>query len=243
MGFGDFLKEISGNMTEEEKQELQKKKAEITKFKEDQKDYAKTSLNIKSGQKSVNAGTYAIMYQRTDGSVYFNKNYYDRFALIDYTWDGPMYEIKTTTVSSKKGKEKKKGKSGKMTAGAVIGTMLMPGVGTAVGAAIGAGGKGKKKYEEDGTVDTTQQQVEVMSKAVIKLKNLDSGEFASIAINCNSDIDAQIKCFQFSNKFQTTENAEDIQNIASALKSLKELVDLGLLTQEEFEKKKGQLLN
>ena len=129
-----------------------------------------------------------------------------------------------------------------MTAGAVIGTMLMPGVGTAVGAAIGAGGKGKKKYEEDGTVDTTQQQVEVMSRSVIKLKNIETGEFASIVINCNSDIDAQIKCFQFNNNFQTTDNAEDIQNIASALKSLKELVDLGVLTQEEFEKKKEQLL-
>jgi len=35
-----------------------------------------------------------------------------------------------------------------MTAGAVIGTMLMPGVGTAVGAAIGAGGKGKKNMKK-----------------------------------------------------------------------------------------------
>lgn len=184
---------------------------------------------------------YTIFHE-DDRSVYFDTNFHDNFSLIGYEWNGPEYQIVTNTVTKQKGKKTQKGKSGKMTAGALVGTMFMPGIGTAVGAAIGAGGKSKTKNNGTETSDTTQKQVEIPSKAMLYLKNNETNKDVNIIISCDSNIDMELKRFKFLNNSQKTD-ASDVQKVAEALKSLKELVDLGVLSQEEFETKKAELLN
>ncbi len=47
-----------------------------------------------------------------------------------------LYETTINSTTNTIGQEVTKGKSGKMAAGAIIGTALMPGVGTVIGAAV-----------------------------------------------------------------------------------------------------------
>lgn len=225
---------------EEKKAQKEKLKEETAHFHSLEKDYMKLKLTVNSGKDQINCngwGSNVIMWQRTDGSIYFNTNFHDNFSLIRYEWNGPEYEIVTNTITKQKGKKTKKGKSGKMTAGALVGTMFMPGIGTAVGAAIGAGGKSKTKNNGTETSDTTQKQVEIPSKAMLYLKNNETNKDVNIIISCDSNIDMELKRFKFLNNSQKTD-ASDVQKVAEALKSLKELVDLGVLSQEEFETKK-----
>lgn len=230
---------------EEKKAQKEKLKKEIAHFHSLEKDYLKLKISVNSGKEDINCngwGSGVIMWQRTDGSVYFDTNFHDNFSLIGYEWNGPEYQIVTNTVTKQKGKKTQKGKSGKMTAGALVGTMFMPGIGTAVGAAIGAGGKSKTKNNGTETSDTTQKQVEIPSKAMLYLKNNETNKDVNIIISCDSNIDMELKRFKFLNNSQKTD-ASDVQKVAEALKSLKELVDLGVLSQEEFETKKAELLN
>lgn len=230
---------------EEKKAQKEKLKEEIANFHNLEKNYMKLKLSVNSGKEQINCngwGNNVIMWQRTDGSIYFDTNFRDNFYLIGYEWSGPEYEIVTNTVTKQKGKKTKKGKSGRMTAGALVGTALMPGVGTVVGAAIGAGGKGKEKTKGTETSDTTQKQVEIPSKAMIYLRDNASGKEIRLIITCDSSVDMELKRFKFIEEPQSID-AYDMQKTAEALKSLKELVDLGVLTQEEFDSKKAELLN
>ena len=139
----------------------------------------------------------------------------------------------------------KKGKSGRMAIGAIVGTALLPGVGTAVGAAIGAGGKSKSKTVGNNYSNTQQisKQIEKNSKAIIRLQNINDNVIHSLTIMCNSEIDAKIRCFNFEQNKSTADLSKDMTDSLKGIKALKELLDMGAITQEEFETKKQQLLN
>ena len=96
-------------------------------------------LEVTVGQETLNLKRWTDrvqMFQREDGLVYFDSLPNQLFRLKDYRWDGPKYKTVTETTEKGKakdrGKEKRKGGLG----GAVVGTVLMPGVGTAIGYAM-----------------------------------------------------------------------------------------------------------
>ncbi|MDD3404491.1 MAG: hypothetical protein PHQ72_14250 [Hespellia sp.] len=143
MGFSDFLKNAADKTTQMVKSEMDKK-AETKQYIAEQSKLVSVSFQINNGFQQVNGSSTSTMFQRCDGTIYFNNNFYDRFIFTDYIWSGPRFETNTVSSTNIDSRETTKGKSGKMAAGAVIGTFLLPGVGTAVGAAVGAGGKKKK---------------------------------------------------------------------------------------------------
>lgn len=241
----NFLKGLSGKTAEDENKpgQYSYKGTEVAELKKQAKNLTNVSFSIQSGKQKVNSGTFAKMFQKADGTIYFGKNYYDEFELINYVWSGPKYQIQTKTTSDRKGTEKKKGKSGKMTAGALVGSMILPGVGTAVGAAIGAGGKGKKNIDERTTTNTVQNQVEIPTPATLTFKNRKTGEVFSIVIHCTTLVDSKIRCFRFSQENSSEGNDKSQDDLVSAIKSLKELLDMGAISQEEYENKKQEILS
>lgn len=253
MGFGDLIRNATNKATETVKSEIEKqvdsirtypeRQAELKQNMEEQKKMQKVMFQISSGFQQVNASANTTMFQRQDGTVYFNTNFNDRFLFIDYIWNGPQYEIITDSTTNTTGQEVTKGKSGKMATGAIVGTILAPGVGTVVGAAIGAGGKKKKNKSSQSNTSSIQRQAEILTPATLKFRNMENNDIASIVIGCNSLIDSQIKGLQIIREQSVNEISKDTTDALKGIKALKELLDMGAITQEEFDSKKQQLLN
>ena len=219
------------------------RQAELEQIRAYQEKWQNVPFQIDSGYQLVNASPASVMFQREDMTVFFNTNLQDRFVSIDYSWSGPQFETLTESTSTTHGEDVTKGKSGRMTAGAVIGTVLMPGLGTVVGTAIGAGGKKKEFTDSQSDSRKVQRKTEVLTPATLKFRNMDNNRIISIVIGCNTLIDSQIKCLQIQREQSTLEISQDTTEISKGINSLKELLDMGAITQEEFDLKKQQLLN
>ena len=159
-----------------------------------------------------------------------------------------MYNSVTQTNSSTNNQSntKKKGKSGKMAAGALIGTLLCPGLGTVVGAAIGGGGKTKTKTTgtSNSNATQTQTQVEAYTPALLRFRNPSTGQVLAITVNWNSQKDMELRSFNIPDLTKTVADASaEIQDSLQGIKALKELLDMGAITQSEFNEKKKKLLN
>lgn len=245
MGLSDLLKTASNKATELVQNEANKRQ-ELRQLHIEQQNMPQVFFYIQAGAQLVNSSIQATMYQRSDGTIFFNNNSGDSFSLIGYSWNGPVYNSVQSSISNTNGKEVTKGRMGKMTAGAIIGSAIMPGFGTAVGAAIGGSGKKKKNINSTTRTNSFQRQMECMTPATLTFINNKNGQRFGITISCNSLIDSKIKCFIFS-----TANLENNENIARTpvsdcyeeIKKAKELLDMGIITPEEFEIKKSQLLN
>ena len=208
-------------------------------------------LNFTSNTQKIQCGPSCMMHQKPDGTVLFGYNTINTYRLVSYEWSGPQYN--TITRSNTAGTEIKKGKAGKIGAGAVVGSIIAPGLGTAVGAAMGAGSKGKKNIQSSTT--SISQQTEIPTPATLKLKNISTGEIFGLTFNCTSQLDAKIKAFNFDGEEFAPAPAQetlpewsiDPPQTASdpyeELKKLKELLDMNIISQEEFDEKKQQLLN
>lgn len=216
----------------------------------------KSILQIKNGREKIGVGFTGLgeMKQNEDGLIFFNKKNPVYYELLEYVFDGPVYNIivdsKQTgkSVTNGKNKSNKKGKSGKVVGGAILGTMLLPGIGTAVGAYAGGKGKDKKKGKDQSiTKDNsqsieTQRQVEIPSTATLKFKNVQSLEEFSIQIVCDSSKNAQLINFKITEVDSPT-LIDSSKSIVEQLKEYKELLDMEIISQEEFDKKKVELLN
>lgn len=211
------------------------------------------SLEITAGKENLKLSFLSNrvkMAQRDDGLVYFDSLPDRYFQLMDYTWDGPVYKTvstsKETGKTKKRDKEKTRRKGG--LGGAVIGSMIMPGVGTAIGYAMTSKkvkkGKGKATTKMNTIVD--ENQVETDSIAKIQLSDVETGESFSIGIKCNSKVDVDLDRFDWSSVPDTEEEeAETRRSEADKIKLLKEykdLLDMGVISQEEFQQKKADLL-
>lgn len=241
MGFSDFIKNAADKTTEIVKSEMDKK-TELKQLQAEQEKMIRASFQINSGFQQVNATQQATMFQRTDGTVYFNTNFHDSYIFIGYDWSGPRFDIASNSTTNTDGQEVTKGKGGKMLAGAAIGALAGP-VGMAVGAAIGAGGKKKKFKKEQSATNSVQRQIEVLTPATLRFRDSNSGALISLVIGCNSLIDSQLKGFQIQSEQSVNEVSKDATDALKGIKALKELLDMGAITQEEFDRKKEQLLN
>lgn len=205
-------------------------------------------LRVISGKESFDLPsrkTPFLLRQWKDGYVTI-ADMPEKYALMDYEWNGPEYRTveKTTTTSHTKGKSKEKTKRRGHLTGAVIGTAIAPGVGTIVGAAVGTGKKtkGKNNSITTGTATTTSDNIEVDSYASMKMRNIETNQINTIGFYCSSNIDMQLKSFNISKSSDASENVRNHKTSVELLKDYKELLDSGIITQEEFEQKKIELL-
>lgn len=200
----------------------------------------RVTLNVTSGGKFLNLGLFSssiVMRQNAEGAIYFD-NVQGTFEIIDYVWEGPAYKSVTTEteVSKNKGKAKTKNKGG--LGGAVVGTILLPGVGTAIGYAATRKKvtKGKGQTTTNTTAETHDEEVPAPAK--ITFKNKESGETFVVGITCDSKLDGEIANFNM----KKTANIAQHKSSVEQLKEYKELLDLGIITQDEFNQKKAELL-
>ncbi len=252
MGIGDLVRSATNKATDLVKNELEKqseikqkkveKKDEIKQHMAEQAKMQRVMFRINSGFQQVNASPTSTMFQRQDGTVYFNVNYNDRFLFIDYSWNGPMYETTISSTTNTTGQEATKGKGGKVAAGAIVGSAFGP-AGTLVGAAVGASGKKKKNISSHSNTNSVQRQTEILTPATLKFRNLETNDIVSIVIGCNSLIDSQIKGMQIIKEQSVNEISKETTDALKGIKALKELLDMGAITQEEFDMKKQKLLN
>lgn len=205
-------------------------------------------LRVISGKESFGLPSHKtpfLLRQWKDGYVTI-ADMPEKYTLMDYEWNGPEYRTveKTTTTSHTKGKNKEKTKRRGHLTGAVIGTAIAPGVGTIVGAAVGTGKKtkGKNNSTTTGTATTTSDNIEVDSYASMKMRNIETNQVNTIGFYCSSNIDMQLKSFNISQSSDIVENVRNQKTSVELLKDYKELLDSGIITQEEFEQKKIELL-
>lgn len=257
MGLLNIIKNGITEIQDDRKREKERQEQIQLKEQECNKDRT-IYLQSTFGHSELGLQNLVCMRQKLDETVYFGIDDDVRYYLIGYEWGGAEYEhmvsshtnANSNTVQNNTALQEKKGKSGKMAAGAIIGTMLMPGVGTAVGAAIGAGGKSKKKTVEINSANTqnnsnTQQvsrNVEKDTTAIIRLKRLSDNTVHSLTVVCNTRIDSILRCFNIREEKSISDVSANAEESLKGIKALKELLDMGAITQEEFMKKKKELL-
>ena len=181
--------------------------------------------------------------QKYGGEVYLNDDTKTFYFLMGYEWGGPNYDVVSTSSGTTvtNSETTRKGKALKIGAGALIGAAFNP-TGALIGAAMGAGSKGKSKTSGSSTTNSskTTRNLEKDTNATITLKCEDDGKLYRISFKCNSELDSKIKCFDFAENKK--EVIKDTTDSLKGIKALKELLDMGAITQEEFEFKKQQIL-
>ena len=185
------------------------------------------------------------LHQREDGTVYFDKNKDQSFTLVGYEWGGAVYQNVTTTsgTSNKHSKEKthRRGRVG----GALLGTLLLPGVGTVIGAAVGTGKKTTGKSKGNKHEVTVESQEEILSPAILYILDNSTQEEIALGIEVNSKLDMKINdlCFEEEEEEVQAPTVDEQKSVVDLLKGYKDLLDAGIMTQEEFDQKKKELLN
>ena len=176
------------------------------------------------------------IHQKTNNDIYFNGNTITFYRLLDYEWDGAEFSTITHSSGSVKGTSSTNSieKSSGLGAGILLG-------GLALGA-MGGKSKGLSKTVSDVVSNATEisGNIEKNTNATLTFRNNDNGKIYRISFNCNRNLDAKIRCFDFEQKKQ--EVIADTSLSLEGIKALKELLDMGAITQEEFDTKKKQIL-
>lgn len=185
----------------------------------------------------------ATLRQRADGKVYFDNNNVVYYDIVEYEWKGPKYNTVTTSTgqTTSSNTTKTKGKALRVGIGALAIGAVTGGAGAIIGGAMGALSGGKK--HTTGTTDTKteslERQLEESTTASITLKRIDNGQKIKLSFLCNTTIDAKIRCF----KMQLKSTSISATKVLNEVKALKELLELGVISEEEFEEKKQMLLD
>ena len=156
---------------------------------------------------------------------------YDSITGVDV-----IVDVKEITSTKTKGKEKRKG----VMTRAVVGTILMPGVGTLAGALTA------KKKSTGETESVTNQQV---TKTIVLTRN---DPFKTVLnFPYNADLELKLRSIlseniaKLSQPLVTQQLEQPVKEISVAdeLIKLKELLDAGILTEEEFQLQKQKILS
>lgn len=190
------------------------------------------------------------VWQQHNGTIYLNNNTDSLYRVHDFLWNGPDYELVTETKT--KGKNKGKQKRTGRVLGAAIGTVLLPGAGTIIGAMHGTGNKKTKGKNKERSISKTSKE-EIGTPAVLELQNLETDEIISINFICTSKLASQINNilavdyidadYDEDDYYNEDEEDNSVSNPYDELKQLKELLDMEIITQEEFDLKKKDLLD
>lgn len=206
----------------------------------------KKVLNFTSSKKAIGVDFWNTISKLDNNDVIFTLNEPIHFRLNKIEFDGPVYHEETHEDGTKSTKKKRHG-----LAGALIGTALAPGVGTLAGAIVG---NGSGKDNGKNSVHTTTTRVEEQTNIRLYLENAQTHE-SIIAGILGKQIDYQ-ELLNFKapeiivpevldniekDPVKTSQSLSIDDEIAE-LRKFKELVDDGIITQEEFEAKKKQIL-
>lgn len=202
----------------------------------------KKILQFTSSKKLVGVDFWNTISKLDTGDVVFTLNSPTHFRLNEVEFDGPTYREESQSDGKSVNKKKRHGLSG-----AVIGTVLMPGVGTIAGAMVG-NSKGKDKGKTSS--HTVSKSVEEPSNIRLILENLDTHETAVVGVLGKQTDYQELLNFKAPMEPTTPQETPTVpesdtasQNDSIAeLRKLKELVDEGILTQDEFDAKKKQIL-
>ncbi|MFS8161488.1 SHOCT domain-containing protein [Lacticaseibacillus rhamnosus] len=265
MGLFDKFKDASSKFTETSSLTAEEKEArKLAKVELKAQIRLEQSVKFIAGRELVGAtGLFGDkMYQLNNADVIFNLDTPTYFRITRLEFAGPVYheEQKTESQSDTKTNSKtKKHRHG--LGGAVIGTMLAPGIGTLAGAVIGGQSgkdktKGQSSTQASGSVITSQ--VEDDSSTIVYLVNKETGEKLQIALSTKTADYQRLQSFKLDEPAQSIESPDPAiaeekvapENIAAPvndpvaeLKKYKGLLDEGIITQEEFDTKKKQLLD
>ncbi len=187
------------------------------------------------------------IYQLDDSTVTFSLSHAILFELISMSFAGPVYHEETIQKELSPATKTTVKKKHHGIAGTVIGTVLAPGVGTIAGAVVGSHtGKDKITDGHAAKVSTSTKQVEDGAPLTLELRRLDNDEHITLVLAARTKdydrIRSEIKVPEV--KDDNDEHSESISDEAvNQLKKIKDLLDSGILTQEEFDTKKKQILN
>ena len=245
-------------------EEIQRGYSDMTLFNYLDSDVRSFDIDLISGKDRIISGWYTtnnkIYYSEgVPGIVWFSSARNQEYEVLDYQWNGPRYQdvMIQDNLSTTKTKSKRKGR----VAGALIGTVLLPGVGTVIGAAVGTGRK-----EDTDTRGQTVSHIETQEipvAATMKLRDISSDELIHISFRCTSEMDARIRNNIASNlelidtyvidepvkfidvkaeKPETAKETKDTRDVLSQIRELKQLLDEGAISKEEFELLKKKIL-
>lgn len=213
-------------------------------------------LKLTGGKDAVSKNAFSSnirMFFNTGlpGIIWFDYNTKKEYEVLEYTWSGPRYQdvmIQNNDSST----QTRGGRKGRL-AGAIIGTILMPGLGTVIGAAVGTG-----KKEDSNTRGQTISHVEtreVPVNAYMKLRDLERDQLVNISFECTSEMDVRIRNnitlnleqgayieFDQPELLPEPESEPETKDVISQLKELKALLDDGAISKEEYEVLKKKII-
>lgn len=164
--------------------------------------------------------------QNKEGTIYFSSNKKILFELVGLEWDGPEYKETQVTTT------KKKGTLGR----AVTGGLLAGPIGALAGASTAKSNSETNTYKEERS-----------KYGDLHLFRLDTNEPLTINILIKSSqaevIYQMLEYAGVEPETPTEEQPEKSTDPIAQLRDYKQLLDEGIITQDEFDTKKKQLLD
>lgn len=198
--------------------------------------------------------TLPMHYQEgIPGVIWFDHRADRVYEILDYSWDGPEYQ-NVVIQDNHSNTVTRRGRKGRF-AGAVIGTILMPGVGTVIGAAIGTGRRERSRTRNRSVSHVETKEIPV--PATMRLRELATDRILTIGFSCNASLDANIRNTVAANlePLEAVTYIHDIpeeipqiteksgqQDVLAQIRELKELLDEGAITKEEYIELKKHLI-
>lgn len=210
------------------KKEMQLSQEKAAIEKENKKKYDNYQIDLKSkfvasGRIGINKFNDELKIIKVSTESYFKDVY------VEYK---NITEVKVDEKINEKTQTKNVGKRKGVITRSVVGTILMPGVGTVVG---GLTAKKENKIQSITTQDIKRKIVLIQNTPYQSL----------LKITYNEELFSKLKSI-INNNTETVEETiykeERTDNGLSDLIALKELFDQGIITQEDFDAKKKQIL-
>ncbi|EGF47567.1 hypothetical protein AAULR_24046 [Lacticaseibacillus rhamnosus MTCC 5462] len=214
MGLFDKFKDASSKFTETSSLTAEEKEArKLAKVELKAQIRLEQSVKFIAGRELVGAtGLFGDkMYQLNNADVIFNLDTPTYFRITRLEFAGPVYheEQKQRANLIQRPTANQKHRHG--LGGAVIGTMLAPGIGTLAGAVIGGQSgkdktKGQSSTQASGSVITSQ--VEDDSSTIVYLVNKETGEKLQIALSTKTADYQRLQSFKLDEPAQSIESPD-----------------------------------
>lgn len=217
------------------------------KNKADKQELAKKQLNEQNMEVKIDKdhaiikpkmSGYATIWRQEDGLIYCDTSPSALYEVLDLE----LSIGKTEQVQVTEGTTQEKSKRTGRIAGAAIGGLAFGPAGAVIGAATGTGNK-----KAQGTVTEVTKTVDIPlpDYAIVKLKRYPDGPESQITVR--EGVERLKRFAKFLGKPYTepaeTDEAANALDPYDEIKKLVELKDMGIISEDEFETKRKQLLD